>query len=844
MAASVPTPAGLSSEFMASSSHAGGAGVAAPLDTLLILSRSLTGAKQGGMLADALDLLLAGVGCSRGAAYAVVGTTLELVGERGLPAVLRAPLERLSLLGAPWFAAQKAAQTRKLVADRDLEAAGRGSLDRDALARARWGQVVACPIAVGREVYGVLVLAWPPADEPEYEALAVMEIACNMMAIQMGRRSDEHRHGEARGTDVRAARLATLGILASGFAEDLDAQLADVGRRLDEQQRLGEALRVRLAAHEGVARGGAETRADRAPEALEILRPAREGTARFLAAIQGRAPERLELCALLADVLSLVAPHLRRRRIEVALRGVGEHWVVGRRSELCHLFVQLVLDLAGVLDDAEEICSERGALIPRGFALDVSRQGAHELVSLCDADDAGTGARSSFFEIDAQARDHEVDLAVARQIVIAHEGHIEIGAGAGGARFSVVLPAAETEAERRAARTRFTPGVQRPSRDQAPPVLLWIDEDDLFLEIMVQSLHDFEVRVARSAAEGMQILGLGASPTLVFCNVRLPDRSGHQLHADVARQSPKVAERFVFVTDGVLTPEIASYLVASGCPTLMRPIRLDQVRALALRDPTAPGRPAGAAPTLADRRAQLGEAPTVPAFLAVRSPPPIEAQIPATPDARAGGVLADGQRPSTMRAQELAPIARAAADALRREGPRRGARVSGMLRERGLSEPEALSVISFALDAGLLVRDGSSSSTVLRAPDADARKTVLVVDDDFDLRQTMREILQEEGYVVDTAANGLEALELLRRSNPPRVVVLDLMMPVMDGWQLLDELKRDSSLSDIPVVVISAGKTGLGAVGGHQFLSKPLDYHKLVATIDRSMNALRAAKLA
>jgi CheY-like chemotaxis protein len=68
--------------------------------------------------------------------------------------------------------------------------------------------------------------------------------------------------------------------------------------------------------------------------------------------------------------------------------------------------------------------------------------------------------------------------------------------------------------------------------------------------------------------------------------------------------------------------------------------------------------------------------------------------------------------------------------------------------------------------------------------------------------------------------------------------VLDLMMPVMDGWKVLDELARDASLSRIPVVVISAGRTGVRGANlprGHEFLSKPLDYHKLVTTIDRSM---------
>ncbi len=91
---------------------------------------------------------LGGLGCTRGAAYTAVGDALELVSERGLLAVLRAPLARLSLSVTPWFAAQSAARTRKLVADRDLGSAG-GPLIRASFSLSRWGQVVACPIVSG-----------------------------------------------------------------------------------------------------------------------------------------------------------------------------------------------------------------------------------------------------------------------------------------------------------------------------------------------------------------------------------------------------------------------------------------------------------------------------------------------------------------------------------------------------------------------------------------------------------------------------------------------------------------------------------------------------------------------
>ncbi|MFT3765881.1 MAG: response regulator [Minicystis sp.] len=873
------------------------------LDTLLILSRSLTGAKQGGMLADALDVLLGGAGATRGAAYTITGDAIELVGERGLPASLRAALARLPLQGATWFPAQKAARTRKLVVDHDLGADGAGPIDRAALAQARWGQVIACPLASGREVYGVLVLAWPADEEPPYPALALVEIACNMIAVHMARRSDVQQRAERCAGDVRAARMAGLGVLARGFAEDLSGQLDELGRRFTEQQRLVDSLRARLLAREGDSRSLSEARTARAPDPTEALRPAREATARFLSAIQPSAPERLDLTALAADVLALAGPRLRRHRIEITLRASGDHAVVGRRGELIQLFVQLVLGMAGALDEAGDAASERGALIPRAFVLEVCRQGATEVVSLGPAPE--DGARASFFEVGSEVGETGFDLALAKQIVIAHEGHIEVGPGeSGGTRCSVVLPAAGSEIDRRVARARLAPGARRPLGDR--PVLVWIDEDELLLEIMVHSLPELDIRVARSAAEATQLLSFGVFPALVLCNVRLPDRSGHALHADVERQTPRIAERFVFVTDGVVTPEIASYLIASGRPTLMRPINVDQVRALALRDPAAAARPVVTAPTLADTHPDARRAPTVPA---VRAPAPSDDDIepsalpivngaapglrdketvPARPQAAAadeakasapssaestlvsgsspapapaastnapqvvvasapqsaaashpgieffGYARPPGTRSATMRDQELCAIARLTADQLRREGPKRGAVVSSMLRERGLSETEAFAVLTYAIANGILIRDLPPSS-LLRAPDPDQRKTVLVVDDDYDLRQTVREILQEEGYVVDTASNGREALAVLRRSNPPRVVVLDLMMPVMDGWQLLDELKRDDTLADIPVVVISASKRSLNAPGAREFLTKPLDYYKLVTTIDRSM---------
>lgn len=81
---------------------------------------------------------------------------------------------------------------------------------------------------------------------------------------------------------------------------------------------------------------------------------------------------------------------------------------------------------------------------------------------------------------------------------------------------------------------------------------------------------------------------------------------------------------------------------------------------------------------------------------------------------------------------------------------------------------------------------------------------ILIVDDDADIRESLADVLELEGFSVVCAANGREALDYLARSEPPCMILLDLMMPIMDGWQFLVEQRRDPSIARIPVVVISA----------------------------------------
>lgn len=118
-------------------------------------------------------------------------------------------------------------------------------------------------------------------------------------------------------------------------------------------------------------------------------------------------------------------------------------------------------------------------------------------------------------------------------------------------------------------------------------------------------------------------------------------------------------------------------------------------------------------------------------------------------------------------------------------------------------------------------------------------KSVLVVDDDPDICEIFKDLLESYGYLVTTAENGADALDKLRAGEDPGLILLDLMMPVMDGIQFRDEQVRDPSLAAIPVVIVSAGGdvAAKAAAAGVEGLSKPVDIDVLLATVGRFCGA-------
>jgi CheY-like chemotaxis protein len=111
---------------------------------------------------------------------------------------------------------------------------------------------------------------------------------------------------------------------------------------------------------------------------------------------------------------------------------------------------------------------------------------------------------------------------------------------------------------------------------------------------------------------------------------------------------------------------------------------------------------------------------------------------------------------------------------------------------------------------------------------------VLVVDDDPDIRECMVALLEMRGLPAVPASDGAEALDLLKAGMRPSLILLDLMMPRMDGWEFRAQQELDPELAAIPTVVVSAaGQHATAALHADAIIRKPIDFGQLDRVLDR-----------
>jgi CheY-like chemotaxis protein len=114
----------------------------------------------------------------------------------------------------------------------------------------------------------------------------------------------------------------------------------------------------------------------------------------------------------------------------------------------------------------------------------------------------------------------------------------------------------------------------------------------------------------------------------------------------------------------------------------------------------------------------------------------------------------------------------------------------------------------------------------------DQKYVILLVDDDADCREMLADLLSGEGYIVVSAENGREALDYLSGSTPA-LIILDLMMPVMSGWEFRARQKSDPKLESLPVVVTSASGLVHG-IDADAIVSKPIDFGLLMSVVKQN----------
>jgi CheY-like chemotaxis protein len=110
-------------------------------------------------------------------------------------------------------------------------------------------------------------------------------------------------------------------------------------------------------------------------------------------------------------------------------------------------------------------------------------------------------------------------------------------------------------------------------------------------------------------------------------------------------------------------------------------------------------------------------------------------------------------------------------------------------------------------------------------------RSVLVVEDDVGALDALTNLLENSGYIVQRARNGQEAL-LEAKDRPPRMILLDLSMPVMDGWEFMRQQRLEPAIADIPVVVITALVSAVPA-SAKALVTKPINVSRLMQLVEK-----------
>jgi len=114
-----------------------------------------------------------------------------------------------------------------------------------------------------------------------------------------------------------------------------------------------------------------------------------------------------------------------------------------------------------------------------------------------------------------------------------------------------------------------------------------------------------------------------------------------------------------------------------------------------------------------------------------------------------------------------------------------------------------------------------------------AANNILIVEDDEAIRSTLKFALELEGYKVFSAVNGQEGVTVFKTMPKPCVVLLDLMMPVMNGWEFIEVVEKDEELATVPIILVTAFSDQAKTIRAKGIVKKPVDWDELVTIVRR-----------
>ncbi len=420
------------------------------------------------------------------------------------------------------------------------------------------------------------------------DELRFLEAAACALSAAMLRHASELERQWLYARLAVADRMVSLGTLTGGVAHQLNNPLSYVTANLAFVAEEVAALAGRLAA--GVDDAGL---AESARQVLDAAADARDGVDKVRGLVRDlqtlsrgddAALVPLDLTQVLESSINVAGSELTHRAVVRRALAAALPPVRANEARLGQVFLNLLVNAAHAIPagrTSEQVVHVRSFAAPgQRVAVEVSDTGcgipADQLESIFEP----------FFSTKAPGAGAGLGLSVCRSIVEALGGEIEVESEVGvGSTFRVLLPVAPADPAERGAPPATVAAARRRR-------LLVVDDEPLVGTVIQRTLGgEFEIVAVGSGRAALQLLEAGERFDLVLCDLLMPGMSGMALHAAVARLSPALAERTVFLSGGAFTPETRDFLAAPGRECIAKPFDLQAIRAVIGRHlpPAGPG---------------------------------------------------------------------------------------------------------------------------------------------------------------------------------------------------------------------------------------------------------------